>query len=527
MTTSGVPTGPGPLRTGSLRRRVTVIVVAVLAVVLFAILVTVNAVFVYETNRDIAAVLNEQKATAVALAKRDVKPAVLLNQMDNANTRVGLQLVDGQTFGNVPDTDQPLPVDVRMTTATLKSPGPLNNATLWLQLNTAPIVRAQQELRRVLLLVGLIALGVTGAVLVVSVRLALRPLAVITGLARAIAGGSRGWRLSPTRTDTELGSTAAAFDDMLDAMEGAEHQARIAEAASRASEERTRRFVADAAHELRTPIAGVQAAAEAVLQQAPDADQDERDRLHLLLVRESRRASRLVNDLLDLARLDAGVDLTAGPVDLRALADTQADRIRLLAPELDVRVEGPRLTVWADDARITQVVANLLDNARHATNTDGHIGVWLRQVGTNACLLVTDDGHGVPPADRERIFDRLVRLDVARERRFGGSGLGLPIARGFARAHGGDLTCEPPQPGTTGAVFRLTLPIRVDPAATTERLRTNWIDRPDGPRGRRGPSEQARPQSAMAEPTTVRTEMPLVDGWPPHADSDRSRSVDP
>jgi len=206
MTTSGVPTGPGPLRTGSLRRRVTVIVVAVLAVVLFAILVTVNAVFVYETNRDIAAVLNEQKATAVALAKRDVKPAVLLNQMDNANTRVGLQLVDGQTFGNVPDTDQPLPVDVRMTTATLKSPGPLNNATLWLQLNTAPIVRAQQELRRVLLLVGLIALGVTGAVLVVSVRLALRPLAVITGLARAIAGGSRGWRLSPTRSPLTRGA---------------------------------------------------------------------------------------------------------------------------------------------------------------------------------------------------------------------------------------------------------------------------------------------------------------------------------
>lgn len=528
MITSGVPTGPGPLRTGSLRRRVTVLVVVVLAVVLLAIVLVVNSVFVYETNRDIAAVLAQQKATALDLAKRDARPVVLLNQMDNANTHVGLQLVDGETFGNVPDTSQPLPDNTRMTTAILKS-GPLsslNNAKLWIQLNTTPIVKAQQELRRVLLLVGLIALGVTGGVLVVAVRLALRPLAAITGLAKAITGGSRGWRLSPTRTDTEVGSTAAAFDDMLDALEGAEHQARVAEAASRASEERTRRFVADAAHELRTPIAGVQAAAEAVLQQAPDADQEERDRLHLLLVRESRRASRLVNDLLDLARLDAGVDLTAGPVDLRALADTQADRIRLLAPELDVRVEGPRLTVWADDARITQVVANLLDNARHATNTDGHIGVWLRQAGAFAELLVTDDGHGVPPADRERIFDRLVRLDVARERRFGGSGLGLPIARGFARAHGGDLTCESPQPGTTGAVFRLTLPIRVDPAATTERLRTNWIDRPAGPRERRGPSEQARPPSAMAESTTVRTEMPLVDHWPPHADSDRSRSVD-
>jgi signal transduction histidine kinase len=142
----------------------------------------------------------------------------------------------------------------------------------------------------------------------------------------------------------------------------------------------------------------------------------------------------------------------------------------VLAPELTVRVDGAALTVWADEARITQIVANLLDNARKATGPDGHVGVWLRQVGAFAELLVTDDGPGVPAADRERIFDRLVRLDNARDRRFSGSGLGLPIARGFARAHGGDLTCVPPPPGDHGAVFRLVLPIRVDPAARTERI---------------------------------------------------------
>jgi signal transduction histidine kinase len=300
---------------------------------------------------------------------------------------------------------------------------------------------------------------VTGVVLVVTVRLALSPLDAMTNLARSITRGGRGRRLSPTRPETELGRTAEAFDDMLDALEGAEHQARVAEAASRASEERTRRFVADAAHELRTPIAGVQAAAEAVLQQAPDADVEDRDRLHLLLVRESRRAGQLVNDLLDLARIDAGIELNAAPVDLRALADAQAERIRVLAPELTVTVEGPATVVPADEARITQIVANLLDNARHATGPDGHVGVWLRRSGPYAELLVTDDGYGVPATDRERIFDRLVRLDNARDRRFGGSGLGLPIARGFARAHGGDLTCETPAPGTTGAVFRLLLPL--------------------------------------------------------------------
>jgi signal transduction histidine kinase len=153
----------------------------------------------------------------------------------------------------------------------------------------------------------------------------------------------------------------------------------------------------------------------------------------------------------------------------------------VLAPELTVRVDGAALTVWADEARITQIVANLLDNARKATGPDGHIGVWLRQVGTFAELLVTDDGQGVPAADRDRIFDRLVRLDNARSATpfggSGGSGLGLPIARGFARAHGGDLTCVPPPPGDRGAVFRLLLPIRVDPAAVTERF-TRFVTGP-------------------------------------------------
>ncbi|HEX9338632.1 MAG TPA: HAMP domain-containing sensor histidine kinase, partial [Pseudonocardiaceae bacterium] len=512
MTTAG----PGPLRTGSLRRRVTVLVVVVLAVVLVGIVLAVSAVFAAETNRDLTAVLADHERIALALARQNVGPRQLINRVDIDNVRAALVLAGGQTFGSLQIRSGPLPAGVKRATLTLTSAGPLNGAKLTLLVDTSAIEQAQAQLRRVLLLVGLIALAVTGIVLVVAVRMALRPLAVMTGLARSVARGGRGWRLSPTRPDTELGQTAAAFDDMLDALEGAEHQARVAEAASKASEERTKRFVADAAHELRTPLAGVQAAAEAVLQQSPSASQEDRDRLHLLLVRESRRASQLVNDLLDLARIDAGIDLTMASVDLRALADAQADRIRVLAPELTVRVDGPKLTVWADEARITQIVANLLDNARHATGQDGRLGVWLRQVGGFAELLVTDDGHGVPPADRERIFDRLVRLDTARDRRSGGSGLGLPIARGFARAHGGDLTCEAPQPGDIGAVFRLLLPLRVDPAATTERLRANWMTHDTGPPMPTGPSELSVPPSAVAEANTVGTRTPLVDGWAPH-----------
>ncbi|HEX4703463.1 MAG TPA: HAMP domain-containing sensor histidine kinase [Pseudonocardiaceae bacterium] len=474
MTSAG-PT-PGRLRTGSLRRRVTVLVMVLLAAILVGVVLVVSAVFAAETNRDLNAVLLDHERIAATLAKQRVTPQALINRVDSDSVRAGLVLVDGRTFGTLPNRADD-PAGTKHVSTTLTTPGMLNGARLTLVVSTSAIVQAQLQLRRVLLLVGLIALALTGIVLIVMIRLALAPLDVMTGLARSIARGGRGRRLSPTRPETELGRTAAAFDDMLDALEGAEHQARVAEAASRASEERTKKFVADAAHELRTPIAGVQAAAEAVLQQSPEAGQEERDRLHLLLVRESRRAGQLVNDLLDLARIDAGVELNTAQVDLRALADAQAERIRVLAPELTVWVDGPQVLVWVDEARITQIVANLLDNARHATRPDGHVGVWVRRGGRFAELVVVDDGHGVPAADRERIFDRMVRLDSARDRVSGGSGLGLPIARGFARAHGGELTCEEPAPGDAGAVFRLVLPIRVDPTATTDRMPTDWMTR--------------------------------------------------
>lgn len=467
-------TAPGGRRTGrlhtaSLRRRVTVLVTLVLAIVLVGVVLVVNAVFAVETNRDLNTVLTDHERVARELANQRVTPLNLIDRVDIDSVRARLVLANGRAYGSLPGKLAGQ-ATAQQATITLTAPGVLHGASLTLVAVASSIQKAQSQLRRVLLLVGLVALLLTGVVLVVTVRLALSPLDVMTSLARSITRGGRGRRLSPTRPETELGRTAAAFDDMLDALEGAEQQARIAETASRASEERTRRFVADAAHELRTPIAGVQAAAEAVLQQAPDADVEDRDRLHLLLVRESRRAGQLVNDLLDLARIDAGVELNPAPVDLRALADAQADRIRVLAPELTVRVDGPTTVAPVDEARITQIVANLLDNARHATRPDGHVGVRLSRVGEFAELLVTDDGDGVPPQDRERIFDRLVRLDTARDRRFGGSGLGLPIARGFARAHGGDLTCEAPAPGSVGAVFRLVLPTRADPDAVTERF---------------------------------------------------------
>ena len=207
--------------------------------------------------------------------------------------------------------------------------------------------------------------------------------------------------------------------------------------------------MADAAHELRTPITGVQAVAEALVQ-AP-VDSPDRDQMSFLLVREARRAGRLVDDLLALAQLDAGYEMQRESVDLLGLAEAEVARTRYVAPDFDISVEGTPVVVVGDGQRLAQVLANLVDNARQATGPQGAVRIRVGSMG----FTVSDNGPGVPESERERIFDRLVRLDDARDRRSGGSGLGLAIARGVIRAHGGDLTCEASE---GGAVFRVVLP---------------------------------------------------------------------
>ncbi|MCO5610770.1 hypothetical protein L7F22_065011 [Adiantum nelumboides] len=321
-----------------------------------------------------------------------------------------------------------------------------DGSALVLTADADQVTSARQRLRRILLALGVAGLVAAGLVTLLTTRLALAPLDDMTGLARSITGGDRGRRLAPARTDTELGRAAAAFDDMLDELEGAESTAR-------ASEARTRQFVADAAHELRTPLAGVRAAAEAALD--PELPAADRDRLHLLLLRDTQRAARLVDDLLALARIDAGIELHPVPVDLLELARGEVERAGLLAPGLDVRATGPEraVVVPGDPQRLGQVLANLLDNARRHTRPAARSRSRWPPGTAPARSTVSDTGPGVPAADRERIFERLVRLDDARSADAGGAGLGLAIARGIARAHGGELRCTLPRraPGPRSA----------------------------------------------------------------------------
>jgi two-component system OmpR family sensor kinase len=460
------------LRTVSLRRRVTLSAITVLGVVLLAVVLLVDALFVTQSRRDVDNVLNDRVRTAQQLARQNVTPDQYVRQLRGHGVQVQVVTAAGATFGALPErvAGESPPLVRQFPIVTGKT---LLGSTVTMAADTSVISAAQVRLRRLLVVTGISALVVTALVLVFTVRVALAPLDAMTNLARSIARGHRGRRLSPTRTDTELGRTAAAFDDMLDALEGTEQQARVAEAQarsaeaqaraaeaqSRASEARTRQFVADAAHELRTPITGLQAVADAVLQSGPEADPEERERLVLLLIREAGRSARLVDDLLALAKIDAGLELQHERVDLLSLVESEAERTRLLAPEMIVEVAGNPVEVVGDAQRLTQVLANLMDNARQATAADGRIRVTVGRTGSFAELVVTDNGPGVPEADRERIFDRLVRLDEARDRRSGGSGLGLAIAVGFVRAHGGNLTCEAPPPDEQGAVFRIVIPL--------------------------------------------------------------------
>nr|WP_276514779.1 HAMP domain-containing sensor histidine kinase [Nocardia transvalensis] len=377
-------------------------------------------------------------------------PPDLLAQVDSRSVRARLVLADGRGFGSL-SPRRAIDPEAKTRRVALTGPGELDHAQLTLQVDTPLLAKVQARIGWVLSTVTAAAVLLIAGGLWFGVRRALAPLDSMTRLAREIAQGGRGRRLSPSRTDNELGRTASAFDEMLDALEGAEARAQ-------ASERRLRAFVGDAAHELRTPVAGIRAIAEAVLHQPADADPEERQRMQALLVREAQRAGRLVDELLDLARIDAGLRLRCDRVDLYGLAATHLERMRTVHSGTEFRLTGGPAMAVADAERIGQVLVNVLDNACRAAGPDGTVTVHIGSAGEVAEVRVLDTGPGVPPAERERIFDRLVRLDSSRDHRFEGSGLGLAIARGIARAHGGDLVCEEPRAGSAGAEFVLRLP---------------------------------------------------------------------
>ncbi|MGP3986508.1 ATP-binding protein [Streptomyces sp. 3N207] len=221
-------------------------------------------------------------------------------------------------------------------------------------------------------------------------------------------------------------------------------------AALETSVERQRRFVADASHELRSPIASLRTQLEVAAAHPELLDLDE-------AVEDTVRLQTLAADLLLLARLDAGERPAEGRVALDQLVREHV--AQRMADPYPVRVEvldGGE--VRGSAGQLSRVLANLLDNAqRHARSG---VSVVVRREGAELALAVSDDGEGVPEEERERIFERFVRLDAARSRDEGGAGLGLAIARDVAERHGGTLRVESPSRG--GATFVLRLPLAGD-----------------------------------------------------------------
>ncbi|GAA4586106.1 hypothetical protein GCM10023194_31240 [Planotetraspora phitsanulokensis] len=214
--------------------------------------------------------------------------------------------------------------------------------------------------------------------------------------------------------------------------------------------DRQRQFAADASHELRTPLAALRLRVEEAQLHPGDVDLPD---LLGHLTDDLHRLESLIDDLLLLAALEADLGGRLEEVNLTSLVETVAAR---WAESCDIRLDlEPAVTVEAASWQITRLLVNLLDNARrHATR---RLRVDLRRDGDHAELAVADDGHGVRPADRDRIFQRFTRLDTARSRDRGGTGLGLAIARDIASAHCGTLHVEDSADG--GACFVLRLPL--------------------------------------------------------------------
>jgi two-component system OmpR family sensor kinase len=305
--------------------------------------------------------------------------------------------------------------------------------------------------------IGTVVLVLLGAAGFFLVRNSLRPLVEVEATAGAIAAGDLSRRVPEGDPRTEVGRLAAALNTMLHQVESAFREREVSEAAARRSEQRMRRFVGDASHELRTPLTSIRGFAELYRQGA--AGPDDVPRLMRRIEDEGARMGLLVDDLLLLARLDEERPLARDDVDLVRLAADAVHDARALDPARPVLLDagdGP-LVVLGDEARLRQVLGNLVGNALKYTPTDTPVELRLRADGTDAVVDVVDHGQGLGDDEAARVFERFYRADPARTHAEGGAGLGLAIVAAVAGAHGGSVGVAATPGG--GATFTVRLPL--------------------------------------------------------------------
>lgn len=356
--------------------------------------------------------------------------------------------------------EQPTTVDLgdlgEFRVAARDAPGP-GDDTVIAGLPMAEVIATTANLALIFAVVTFAALVVAALAGTQVVRVALRPLDRVTATARRVAElplahgqVALAERVPDSDPRTEVGQVGAAFNRMLEHVESSLRS-------RQESEEKVRQFVADASHELRTPLASIRGYSELTRRTGLELPED----IVYALARiesESVRMTSLVEELLLLARLDAGQELVHGTADLVPLLADAVSDAHAASPEHVWRVEaGEDPVVVAGDAnRLHQVVGNLLANARVHTPAGTVVTVSLKAEGDEAVLTVADDGPGIPTDLQPVLFERFARGDGSRSRATGSTGLGLAIVAAVVEAHHGSVAVES-QPGDTRFVVRLPL----------------------------------------------------------------------
>ena len=316
-----------------------------------------------------------------------------------------------------------------------------------------PMNDVNATLGQLLQLEVLISLGVVAATAVLAliiIRIGLRPLQRMAGVAQDIAAGDLTRRVEPATEDTEIGRLGIALNGMLSQIEAAFGE-------RTRSEQRLRRFIADASHELRTPLTSVRGYAEMLRRGAQESPEDAavaRRRIE----EESMRMSLMVDDMLVLARLGQGRPLEQAPVDLQSIARDAVADAHAVAPKRSITLDAPApVVVTGDDTRLRQAMGNLIRNALVHTPSESPIEVALETHDGLATMSVVDHGPGLKPDDAGRVFEAFYRADPSRSRDSGGAGLGLSIVAAVVDAHGGSVKVTETPGG--GATFEVELPI--------------------------------------------------------------------
>jgi signal transduction histidine kinase len=459
----------------SLRARLTVLATAVLALGLSVGTIGLALFFARGRTADLDQQIRAEATTLAGLVSTDqlsqplpVPPGspVLAQVVDSAGTVLASSASAGRVLPLVPPATLDRLATGRASTLdeTGYGAGQLRVVVLTVALHATPVhvvVASSMRdvtgtvgaLRRVLLLVVPLTVLAAGLSAWLAIGSALAPVDDLRAAAMRI-GSSAGGGLPVPPTGDEIARLATTLNQML---------ARID-----ASVVQQRNFAADAAHELRSPLAALITELEVALSTARASDAHWRESAAAALV-DARRLATIVDDLLLLSRTEAGQPLRLEQVDLAAvvsayaeLADDSAEAAGPSAAPVRLVVEAGRepVVVAGDQAAIERAVRNLVDNARQHAAATVRVSLAPGSGGSAHQIVVADDGPGIPPDELERVFDRFHRVDPSRSRP-GGTGLGLAIVRGIARAHGGEAVAESPASG--GALMRLTFPATPPP----------------------------------------------------------------